>query len=69
MRNKFEAIFDRSEKNFNFSEAELRQELLQVANSPDFRGTTRETAREILNDHSGAVWFSGYDFTDPAFFK
>lgn len=69
MRNKFEAIFDRSEKQFNFSEEKLREELLQVANSSEFRETTRETAREIIEDHSGAVWFSGYDLTDSAFFK
>lgn len=67
--NRFKAIFNRSEGLFDFSESELREELLQVANSADFRETTRETAREILEDHSGAIWFSGFDFTDSAFFK
>ncbi|NLZ83660.1 MAG: hypothetical protein GX915_08350 [Clostridiales bacterium] len=69
MEHRFKAITNRSEGRFDFSEAELREELLQVASSSDFRETTRETAREIIDDTSGAIWFSGYDLTDPAFHK
>ena len=68
MKTKFKAIASRSEGRFDYSESELIEEILQVANSSDFRETTRETAREILEDQSGNIWFSGYDFTDLAFF-
>lgn len=66
---RFEAIFDRADGQFNFSESELRNELEQIAKDSKFKKSTRESARDILNDHSGAVWFSGYDFCDPEFHK
>jgi hypothetical protein len=69
LNNKFKAIKNRAEGQFDFSEVELIEELLQVASSSDFRETTRETAREIIDDTTGAIWFSGYDSTDPAFHK
>lgn len=62
---KFKAIFDRADGQFNFSESELRKELEEVAKNNKFRESTRESAREILEDHTGAIFFSGYDFCDP----
>ena len=66
---RFQAIFDRADGQFNFSESELRNELEQIAKDNKFRESTRESARDILNDRTGGVFFSGYDFCDPEFFK
>ena len=69
MKTKFKAIFDRSSGLFNFSEDVLMEELLQIAASSEFRKSTHESAREIIEDSTGGVWFSGYDLCDPEFHK
>lgn len=66
---KFKAIFDRAGGGFNFSEPQLISELEEITKCSNFRESTRASAREILEDREGAVFFSGYDMCDPEFFR
>lgn len=66
---KFKAIFDRAGGGFNFSESELRNDLENVVKCSNFRESTRVSAKDILDDHGGTVFFSGYDMCDPEFFR
>lgn len=54
-------IFNRSE----YSNSEIVAALEKVVANTNFLPSTRETAQEIIDDTTGAVWFSGHDICDP----